>query len=191
MKSISIFFIFFIYFSICKGQLEVCKRQLEDKYYYQLPNNSFNFESLGNSFILGSLNYERIIFHNNNIYFSGRLGIGFFAIYDFKLYSAPILLNCIYRIYKAISIEGGIGTTLFYRKEMNYNDNSVNPLLTGFIGLRLQHRKGFCFRAGFVPFYDFSVSDFEPSVFDRSFVPWYGFSWGYSFGKRTNIKVAQ
>jgi hypothetical protein len=149
---------------------------------YQLPYNSFNIEVFGNSYLYGSLNYERIFFHRNDLYLSGRVGIGYIYFYNGFILSAPLLFNVIYHVYKDLSLEGGVGTTLFFQQTTDSDFNGVDPVLTGFIGMRLQTARGFCFRAGFVPFYDFM--DSGANFFSNHFEPWGGISFGYSFGKK-------
>jgi hypothetical protein len=175
MRTITFTLFLFIYVNVCNGQTE-------ENNTYQLPYNSINIELLGNSYAFGSLNYERIVFHQNRTYLSGRFGVGSLYMTHGYALSSPILFNFIYNIHKVVSFEGGLGTTLFYQYEKGSNDNGLDPVLTGFIGLRLQHyNRGFCFRIGFVPFYDFL--DTGPNIFTKHFVPWGGFSFGYSFGK--------
>gem|GEM_PF-2985717 len=53
---------------LCQGQESVKNHFL---------SNSVFIELAGNSIFYGSLNYERVIIHNNNVYFTGRLGLGY------------------------------------------------------------------------------------------------------------------
>jgi hypothetical protein len=175
MKVLIITIILSIFISICRAE------QGEDSS-YQLPYNSVNVELLGNSYLYGSFNYERIVFHQNHIYISVRVGFGYLYTYNANIFSVPVLFNIIYNIHKTISLEGGVGTTLFYTASGNTHDSGLDPVLTGFLGMRVQAKKGFCFRVGFVPYYDFM--DSGPNVFPNHFTPWGGVSFGYSFGKK-------
>jgi hypothetical protein len=175
MRSITLTLFIIICVTYCYGQTK-------ENNTFQLPYNSINIELLGNSYAFGSLNYERIVFHLKRHYISGRFGVGSLYMTDTYVFSSPILLNYIFNIYKVVSFEGGVGTTLFYQFEKGSNDNGWDPILTGFIGLRLQHyNRGFCFRIGVVPFYDFLNTG--SNIFTKHFVTWAGFSFGYSFGK--------
>jgi len=174
MKTIAIILSLFLLINIANGQREDSS--------YQLPYNSVNIELCGNSYLYGSLNYERIVFHHNDIYLSGRLGIGYIYFYNAIVFSTPILFNFIYHVHKVVSLEGGVGTTLFFQDTKDPADAGIDPVLTGNIGLRLQWKKGFCLRIGFVPYYDFLVKG--PNFFSTQFVPWGGLSLGYSFGKK-------
>jgi len=175
MRSISVTLFIIICVTYCKGQTKGDSA-------FQLPGNSINIELLGNSYLFGSLNYERIVFHQNRHYVSFRFGAGSLYLGDTYVISCPILFNYLFHIHKVLYLEGGAGTTCFYQYETGSSDNGMDPVLTGFIGLRLQHPiRGLCFRIGMVPFYDFLNTG--PNFFTKHFYPWGGFSFGYSFGK--------
>jgi hypothetical protein len=166
------------------GVCLICQGQTVEKISFQLPNNNINIEFLGNVFILGSVNYERVFFHQNKIYLTGRWGLGYFEDVDIvKIWSTPILVNFIYNCNQVLSFEIGTGTTVFMQFSNEEYEDGIDPVITGFAGIRL-HRirkfKGFTFRIGFTPIYNFQHTYwFSP----KTFTPWGGFSFGYSFGK--------
>jgi hypothetical protein len=177
MRRITISIILIVLVNICQGQTE-------EKSSFQLPYNSLNFEFLGNVILIGSINYERIFFHKNKFYLTGRWGLGYFQDFDIvKIWSVPILFNFIYNCNKVLSFEIGTGTTVFMQFINEEYENGIDPVITGFAGLRL-HRikefKGFTFRIGFTPTYNIQDTYwFGP----KTFTPWGGFSFGYCFGK--------
>jgi hypothetical protein len=162
--------------------ITVCRAGQTGDSVYHLPYNSVNVELFGNSYLYGSLNYERVVFHHQSIYLSARAGFGYLYAYNANIFSTPILFNIIFNVHKTISLEGGVGTTLFYTASGNTHDSGLDPVLTGFLGMRVQAKKGFCFRVGFVPYYDFM--DSGANIFPDHFTPWGGISFGYSFGKK-------
>ena len=145
----------------------------------QLPDNSVYIELFGNSFLYGSINYERIIFHQKSNYLSGRIGAGFDYYEGTNIFSTPVIFNYIYNIHKDISFEVGMGTTIVMQYVKNSSENLIIPLLTGNVGIRIQSATGFIFRFGVTPFINFS--DDHPSRFDSFFMPWIGITFGYSF----------
>jgi hypothetical protein len=147
----------------------------------QLPKNSLFLELGGNAFGFGSINYERVFPLSDKFYISGRVGLGAFYFMNISSISIPILGNVIFKIANILSLEAGFGTTLFFKKEQDSPEESgLDPLLTGLIGLRLQHPgKGFCFRAGFTPIIE--TRKIDPYLFTQTFTPFAGVSFGYSF----------
>jgi hypothetical protein len=147
----------------------------------RLPKNSLSIELAGNACGFGSINYERVFPISDKFYISGRVGVGGFYYMNISSISIPILGNVIFKIVNILSLEAGLGTTLFFKtKQYSPAESGLDPLLTGLIGIRLQHPgKGFCFRAGFTPIIDLRSTD--PYVFTQTFTPLAGFSFGYSF----------
>ena len=146
---------------------------------HQLPHNSVNIELLGNSFLIGSINYEKIFHLKNGHYLSGRIGVGYDYYQEINILSTPILINYIYNIHKDISIELGLGTDIVIQFENNSNENELIPLFTGVIGVRIQSPTGFIFKAGITPFINFGEK--HPIRISTFFMPWVGISFGYSF----------
>jgi hypothetical protein len=153
-----------------------------------IPRNSISLEIAGNAFLFGSLNYERVFQISENFYISGRVGVGAYLFNGGRTINVPILVNAIYHVYHVLSVEAGVGSTLFFKKVIqqdgdNYNlakESGLDPLITGLIGVRLQHPgKGFCFRFGFTPLIETRKTD--PFMFSAKFIPIGGFSFGYSF----------
>ena len=147
----------------------------------QLPKNSLFLELGGNACGFGSINYERVFPISDKFYISGRVGLGAFYFMNISSISIPVLGNVIFKIANILSLEAGLGTTLFFKKKQDSPEESgLDPLLTGLIGLRLQHPgKGFCFRAGFTPIIE--TRKIDPYVFTQTFTPFAGVSFGYSF----------
>jgi hypothetical protein len=164
--------------------------QNSDTNRFTIPKNSLSLEIAGNAFLFGSLNYERVFKISKNLYISGRAGVGAYLFNGGRTINVPILVNAIYHVYHVLSVEAGVGSTLFFKKVIqqdgdNYNianENGLDPVITGLIGLRLQHPgKGFCFRIGYTPF--FETRKTEPFIFSpiQKFISFFGFSFGYSF----------
>jgi hypothetical protein len=147
----------------------------------ELPKNSISLEIAGNAFLFGSLNYERVFHLSGKFYLSGRAGMGALYFMNVRTINVPVLINAIYHIGYILSMEAGVGTTLFFKKVIGSSkENGVAPLLTGLFGIRLQHpRKGFCFKAGFTPLIEMGMG--SASMFSATFIPMGGFSFGYSF----------
>ena len=147
----------------------------------QLPKNSLSLELGGNACGFGSINYERVFPIADKFYISGRVGLGAFYFMNISSISIPVLGNVIFKVVNILSLEAGLGTTLFFKKKKDSpKESGLDPLLTGLIGLRLQHPgKGFCFRAGFTPIVELRTTD--PYVFTQTLTPFAGFSFGYSF----------
>ena len=163
--------------------------QNSDTNRFTIPKNSLSLEIAGNAFLFGSLNYERVFQISKYFYISGRAGVGGYVFTGVRTIDVPILVNVIYHVYHVLSVEAGAGSTLFFKKVIqqdgdNNNDSAkesgFDPLITGLIGLRLQHPgKGFCFRIGFTPFIETKKT--VPYIFSTKFVSFFGFSFGCSF----------
>jgi hypothetical protein len=147
----------------------------------KLPKNSLSLELGGNACGFGSINYERLFQVSNKVYISARVGVGYFYFVSTSCVSVPIMCNVIYHVAHVLSLEAGFGTTLYFMRELEPpEEKGFDPLITGLLGLRLQHPgNGFCFRAGFTPIID--TKSTEPNVFTQTFTPFAGFSFGYSF----------
>lgn len=166
------------------GAVSGIRGQTEEKISFQLPYNCVNIEFLGNVFLFGSMNYERVLLHKNNSYITGRIGAGYFQDLDIvKIVSFPMLINYLYNLNKVLSIEVGAGTNVTIQTANEDYENGVFPVLVGFTGIRLHsiHKfEGFTFRIGFTPVYAIQQTYWFNS---KSFTPWGGLSVGYSFGK--------
>jgi hypothetical protein len=169
-----ILFVFLLFFST---QI-VCSQKYEP---IDLPKNMISIEIAGNAFLFGSLNYERMFKLSGRFYISGRTGVGAFYFIDVTTINVPIMANVIYNIVHILSVEAGFGTTLFYKNVPDKpQDSGLDPIITGFLGMRLQHPvSGFCFRVGFTPLYE--TMKRGHNMFSTDFIPWGGFSFGYSF----------
>jgi hypothetical protein len=164
--------------------VSIIQGQTEEKSSFQLPYNSVNVEFLGNVFLFGSMNYERVLMHKNKSYLTGRLGLGYFQDFDIvKIWSVPMLFNFLYNFNKILSIEVGAGTTIFIQNAEKEYENGVVPVIAGFTGIRLHsinQFKGFAFRLGFTPIYAVKQTYWFNQ---KSIMPWGGISIGYCFGK--------
>ena len=172
---IALFFIFSVL---------IIQGQTEEKSSFQLPYNSINIEFLGNVFLFGSINYERVLMHKNKLYLTGRFGLGYFQDFDIiKIVSVPILFNFLYNFNKVISMEVGAGTNIFIQNADEEYDNGVVPVIAGFAGIRLHSInkfKGLAFRLGFTPIYTIKQTYWFTQ---NSLMPWGGVSIGYCFGE--------
>jgi len=196
-----LYFMFLLLF-ICSGQkadsLTPVKIKTEHR---KIPDNSIYFELLGNS-IMGSLNYERLFVNGHDFYLSGRLGTGYIPGI-FQSVSFPVMMTGMYQVSNNFLFELGIGGSLQYTFWQNYisgggffgdgggdlvpGGSFYDPLIIGFAGMRVQGKKGFLFRFGFTPVYALIKNTKYGAVYsmnDRAFLPWFGLSFGYSFGKR-------
>ena len=161
--------------------LNFCNGQTSGEKAYRLPYNSFNIELFGNSFLIGSLNYERIILHGDKFCVGARLGSGYDYYQGINIITTPLLLDFLFNANKAVLIELDAGTTFFIERWGHKTQEVIGPVITGFGGIRIQSQTGFVFRFGITPFFGFL--DNSPVFFKHILMPWVGFSFGYSFGK--------
>ena len=182
MKKLIILLLFGVLCSNVFGQEKSAKVIVSDT----LPNNCFYFEFGGSSLFFGSINYERIIFHEDYFYLSGRIGFGVGYMPGlYSLLSSPIIVSGIFHVYKRLYGEIGFGTTLIHNESQNQITGKYQSCFWGTIagvaGLRLKSPKGFVFRATFSPLYSIN-NDLAPDQ-NFKFIPWFGVSLGGCFGK--------
>jgi hypothetical protein len=202
-----VFFLFVGIFSIitCSGQqpdtidltlpIDLTKMQNEHRV---IPDNSIYLELAGHlNFV--SLNYERVFFHAHDFYLTGRAGIGYIPP-SINTISLPCLVNGIYQVSDNFLLEMGAGFSLTYNFWPDYyssggfnsgttfheSESFFDPLLTGFLGIRVQKKKGFLFRFGFTPLFELtndleSRTVYKQTGITNAFLPWVGMSFGYSF----------
>jgi hypothetical protein len=127
----------------------------------------------------GSINYERLVLHND-LYSAGlRIGVGTYNIRDFEGSFNPDLIIpvslhlCFFRPH---SFETGIGNT--FSSIVHVDQSGWHPVrynrmsVSSFLGYRYNKTEGgVLFRAGYMPVLEFY----------RRFVHWGGISFGYSF----------
>lgn len=130
-----------------------------------LPKNSFYIELLGST-IIGSLNYEKILFANRFNAINFRISFGVFPSTPIT-YLVPIQVNYLAKLANFVCYEIGFG----YR--FGFRDIIVN---TGFRFLIKNH---FLIRINFTPEL-YSLKKWEIGF---KYEPWGGISFGYSFGK--------
>lgn len=158
--------------------------------------NMLYAELLGNGFAY-SLNYERLLYNDEKLGISARIGIAPGFIHIFKGFGLPLELNANFlRHYKGHMAEAGVGFAWFYGKSQFRNEDrelETTPFYNVCdINLRIGYKYaqpggGFLFRAGFLPV--FAVvspkvvreNNFFP--FGKTFTPWAGISVGYAFRK--------
>ena len=164
-----------------------------------LPNNSVFIELLGNAMLIGSLNDERVFFHEQRFYITSRMGIGY-KPGQYKTISIPILVNGIYQVSNVFAVECGLGANISYTHWPSWSEeiwaimwsyvvyhdggDMIDPLLTGNIGIRLQAGRGFLFRFGFTPVLNIKYINadlVEYSILPKKIAYWFGVSLGYSF----------
>lgn len=158
--------------------------------------NMLYAELLGNGFAY-SLNYERLVYNDEKLGISARIGIAPGLLNIFKGFGLPLELNANFlRHPKGHMAEAGVGFTWFYGKSQYRNEDrevETTPFynvcdVTLRVGYKYsQPGGGFLFRAGFLPV--FAVvspnvvreNNFFP--FGKTFTPWAGLSVGYAFRK--------
>ena len=164
----------------------------------EIPGTSIYLD-IGGHLSLGSLNYERILFHSRDFYLSARIGAGYIPP-TINTVSLIGLVNGIYQISDVFCLEMGIGVADTYTFWKGYYNESgtdsdtiyhpagsfIDPILTGFAGIRVQKKKGFLFRFGFTPLIELTNIIENRMVYKQvqatdSFIPWIGMSFGYSF----------
>jgi len=154
---------------------------------YNYATNNIFVEVAGNSYLFGSLNYERVIIKRGNFYFNGRIGIGYGNFSQTSIISLPIGFNGIIQIHRAFAWEIGLGFTLMQITRSDASPrNSVQeyeqiPALIVNTGFRIQDKDGFLFRIDFTPFFN---PDKEGQLLPGNKLnPWAGLSIGYRIGK--------
>ena len=155
--------------------------------------NALYAELLGNGFAY-SLNYERLIYGDERLGLSARIGIAPGFINLFKGFGLPLEVNAAFLRRKGHMAEMGAGFAWFYGKS-RYRNADRELVTTGFynvcdVNLRIGYKYcrpegGFLFRAAFLPTFavispaEVRGNDFFP--FGKVFTPWAGISVGYAF----------
>lgn len=130
-------------------------------------NNNIYLEVFGNAGAY-SLNYDRTIISDASL----RGGIMVAKANNDLLFVFPLLVNYRFNIGRDF-LEIGVGKTFVDLKSESKKIGFIElkgNLWTSVIGYRIQTEDGLNFRVAFTPFY-----------YDRKFVPFGGFSIGYSF----------
>ena len=199
MKTIFLLFIFVFLLICCSGQKpDTLNLKINITEHRKIPNNSIYLELAGQG-LLVSLNYERIFFHGGDFYISGRMGFGYVPPKITTL-SLPLLVNGMYQVSNGFLFELGIGFNPTYTFWPDYYSSGglfsggafyesgsfIDPLITGFAGIRIQKKKGFLFRLGFTPLIELTKNMENRTIYKQfgiknSFLPWVGMSLGYSF----------
>lgn len=173
--------ILLLFFIKVSGQDTI--KHYQDNY----PINNIFVEVAGNSYLFGSLNYERVLLKQRNFYFNGRIGIGYGNFAPTSILSAPIGFNGIFKFYHAFAWEIGVGLSFMQIKrsdasprnsELEFEHISAMILSTG---LRFQDKNGFLLRIDFTPF--FNLNNEGHYIPSKRFVPWFGLSIGFRIGK--------
>jgi len=158
---------------------------------FEASPNSVYVELIGNG-IMYSVNYDRVIKTRDRMKFSARIGFSYVDIGLFdEIEGVVVPIELLGWIGDKGHFEFGAGLSSQF---VTLEDDSLlgGPserydsqayYLTGRLGYRLQKPDGgFLFRAGFVPMVLLGENNSERVSSDRpSFVPWFGFSFGYSF----------
>lgn len=132
----------------------------------QKSNNIF-LEIFGNAGAY-SINYDRIIWNN----ISARGGMMLLPSDSKLITSVPLLMN--YRFFIGNNyLEAGLGAT-FFLSSLNFGrlgeKTAEGKIFTGVISYCLQTESGINARISFTPFF-----------YNQEFIPFGGFSFGYSF----------
>lgn len=130
-------------------------------------SNNIFLEVFGNAGAF-SLNYDRIVYNN----FSARVGMMLLPSDSKLITSVPLIMN--YRFYIGNNyLEAGLGAT-FFSSSLNFGklgEKTVEgKIFTGVISYCLQTEGGINAKVSFTPFY-----------YNQEFIPFGGFSFGYSF----------
>jgi hypothetical protein len=151
--------------------------------------NSIFIELGGHALFYGSVNYERVLYHKNFFYLTGRSGVGYGNFLSLNIISVPILVDGVFQIYRAVAVEAGIG--IVYMKIHRLEDDVpggrwsgkdyATPI--GLIGLRIQAKNGFLLRVDYTPFLTSPFAQQPDQSHSQSSI---GISLGYSFGGRKN-----
>lgn len=156
--------------------------------------NMLYAELLGNGFAY-SLNYERLIYDDEKLGLSTRIGIAPGFVPMFTGFGLPLELNSSFlRHPKGHMAEAGVGFAWFYGKSRFRNEErelETTPFyhvcdITLRIGYKYaQPGGGFLFRAGFVPVFAVVSPEIVRNAnffpFGKTFTPWAGLSVGYAF----------
>ena len=157
--------------------------------------NSVYAELLGNGFAY-SLNYERLIYTDNRVGLSTRIGIAPGFVNAFKGFGLPLELNATFLRHKGHMAEMGPGFTWFYGKSRYRNENrelvNTNYYNVCDVTLRIGYKYSqpggvLLIRAAFIPVFavvspaEVRSNDYFP--FGKTFTPWAGISVGYAFRK--------
>lgn len=140
--------------------------QVYDDEVTKYENNIF-LEVFGNAGAY-SVNYDRIIVKD----FSIRASFMALKSDDDFVTAFPVLINYRFNLNENF-LEVGIGQTLFTLPDdfkLLGLIEEKGPLITGAISYRIQANSGINFRISFTPFF-----------YDKRFIPFGGFSFGYSF----------
>jgi hypothetical protein len=147
----------------------------------KLPKNSIYLELLGAG-VLYSINYERILFEKNRSLFSARIGFSaYFISSPNSRLIIPFGLNYQIRISKSIGFEIG-GAYRF-----------VLGSVIGNTGFRFLIKNKLLFKINFTPqLYD-PLGNGTGHILtwgshNSNFVPYFGFSMGFSFGKKNGME---
>jgi hypothetical protein len=130
------------------------------------PNNIF-LEVFGNAGAY-SINYDRVLWSNISV----RGGMMLLPSDSKPITSVPLLMN--YRFYIGSNyVETGLGAT-FFSSSLNFGKlgekSAEGKIFTGVISYCLQAESGINARISFTPFF-----------YNQEFIPFGGFSFGYSF----------
>lgn len=157
--------------------------------------NALYAELLGNGFAY-SLNYERLIYSDDMVGISTRIGIAPGFINLFTGFGLPLEANVTFLRRKGHMAEAGPGFTWFYGKSRYRNEKRELVTSSDYhvcdVTLRIGYKYckptgGFLFRAAFVPAFavvsppEVRSGSFFP--FGKTFTPWAGISVGYAFKK--------
>lgn len=130
-------------------------------------SNNIFLEIFGNAGAY-SINYDRVLWSN----ISARGGMMLLPSDSKLITSVPLLMN--YRLYIGNNyLEAGLGAT-FFSSSLNFGKlgekTAEGKIFTGVISYCFQTESGINARISFTPFY-----------YNQEFIPFGGFSFGYSF----------
>jgi hypothetical protein len=157
------------------------------------PANALYAELLGNGFLY-SLNYDRLIYHDENLSITARAGLTPGFVNLFRGIGIPIEVNGLFLRKNGHSAEAGPGFCWFNGKSTYRNDQQQQVTTLRYnalnVTLRLGYRYtqpggGLILRAAFIPVFSVVSSELENTgrflPFNKPFTPWAGVSVGYTF----------
>jgi hypothetical protein len=157
------------------------------------PANVLYAELLGNGFLY-SLNYDRLIYHDENLSLTARAGISPGFVNLFRGIGIPMEVNSLFFRKNGHSAEAGPGFAWFNGKSTYRNDQLQQVTTSRYNALNVTMRLGYRYsqpggglilRAAFIPVFSVVKPEFDfPGrflPFDKPFTPWAGLSVGYAF----------
>ena len=164
---LTVFFILLAFSAMC---------QRKDSAANVFKKNQVFVELLGSGGVY-SVNYERLVFHKKNNYFTARIGFSYVGALGSELiYTVPVMVNYLHAINKHLFVEAGVGILAGDEKLYNGIKQPISPkylAIATAVGVRYYATKRFFCKLDATPFF---LSIFNPYVYMFG-----GLSVGYNF----------